>query len=150
MAIIRERIIQSILTDLRGITVAAGYNNTVRVVLRSDVEQPTVMPAIVLEEPEETFEGTNNQCIQSTMSCVLTVFLGPGSAKDKGAVASTWLQDLIDALCNTTSRRGELAIDTTMRSFSPLIGKMEDGSSLAEFEFDVTYLFRRDNPELIG
>lgn len=147
---VREKIMQNIVTVLQGITVAAGYNNTIAAVERYKAygNHSVDIPAIVVSEGDES--DSNNA--DPLTSCVMEVYLAVGTRQAEsdtaasGAVLNSLLGDIKKAVM-TDHTRGGYAIDTEFKSIEPF--EIEAGNAQIGLliSLEVQYRHLITNPE---
>lgn len=119
---VREKIIQNMVTTLQGITVAAGYNNTLASVQRYKAFANVTLdvPAVLVGEGAEDCSDHADPLT----SCNLTVFLAVVTRQAEsdtaatGAVLNSLLGDIKKALM-IDHTRGGYAVDTNIKYSEP-------------------------------
>lgn len=148
---IRERIMKNIKTALEGITVANGYDNTVKIVERvkqggqTTKDVPYLQITNGVESPHESQENP-------TLRKKLPVYVIIGTRQDE-ETDPKWADEVVNSLLGDVQRamqvdptRGGLAIDTIEGSNGPM--PVEEGMTALETfqEYTIDYRHSRTDP----
>ena len=144
---IREKILKNIVTTLQGITVAAGYNNTVVTVSRQkkDVLEatPTKLPMLVIfpgsDEPTELFGDLLNR------ELFLTILAWIRSATDLEGKLESFIAD-VQKVMAVDYTRATLAIDTQEEETIYLHLEEDDKEGGASIAYTIKYRTKRTDP----
>lgn len=146
---VKERILANIKTTLEGITVAAGYGNTIAKVLRFRIagwqtqEFPTLMVVGVKEDKRAIEGGPARMNVELT--CEVQAILTNDPVNDAETAHNLLLRDIETAL-QVDVQRGGIARDTTITGTDFEVVEAETPYCISTVSIQVKYTHGRQDP----
>lgn len=142
---IAEKILANVVTTLTGITIAAGYNNTVKLVSRDPIMGldnqffPSIFVVMGSDDPEPGLSSVNFRNMNLTLEAWVR------KEKDVGKAAESLRGDIQKAMM-VDPRRNATAVNTIERGSSFLLHMSEVPEAAFQIAYQIDYSTKIEDP----